>query len=73
MARATKKIFKIKDKRTNKYISLGYRNKATWTVFPTAAIENDLSGIIDNTQNFVIEVFELVHSKTLNLEGKEII
>ena len=54
MASNTKKVYKIKDKRTGKYITLGYSNKKTWLIFPTQAIEFNQHKIHDK-ENYEVE------------------
>ena len=66
----TKKIYKIRDLTTGKYISIGYSNRASWFVFPSAAILSD--GNLKPTKNYVVDCFETVVVKSLTLEGKEI-
>lgn len=39
MSGKTKRIYKVWDKTEKKYVSLGYNSKATWSVFPSAAIQ----------------------------------
>jgi hypothetical protein len=71
MASNTKKVYKIKDKRTGKYITLGYSNKKTWLIFPAQAIEFNQHKIHDK-ENYEVEQYELVKTKTFDLDGNEI-
>ena len=72
MARATKKVYKVYDKTIGKYIHLGgYTQKATWLAFPHEAIRSS-KGIKLNPNNFQVDVFELVLTKSLDTEGKEL-
>lgn len=65
------KIYRIKDKRSGQYISLGYNRKATWLVFPNAVIKNNIHP--DDYKNYQIDMFETNPSKSFELNGQQII
>jgi hypothetical protein len=66
-----KKIYKIRDKVTGQYVSRGYTPKSTWLTFPKDAIQSGLrEGVLDKTRH-VVDVFEMINTKSLDLDGKE--
>lgn len=66
-----KKIYKIRDLRTNKYISLGYKNRSTWSIFPSAVIESSNYKLGDG-KNFVVDIFETKLAETVTLKREKI-
>lgn len=51
-----KKIYKIRKKDTQEFVSLGYNNKSKWNVYPSAAIKTSLRN--ENKVNYEVVVFE---------------
>lgn len=50
-----KKIYRIRDKETGNFISLGYKSKTTWLSYPSEAIS-----IAKEFSNFDISIHEIV-------------
>lgn len=71
MASNTNKVYKIKNKKTGKYIALGYSSKHTWLKFPSEVIKCNRH-VIHNIDDYEIEQFELIKTKTFSLDGQEI-
>jgi hypothetical protein len=72
MASNTNKIYKIKNKRTGEYISLGYNSKKTWLTFPSQALKYNTRLMMGDTDNYEVEQFELVKTKSFTIDGQEI-
>jgi len=54
------KIYKIRNKKTQEFITLGYSNKYTWHVFPSEAIKNNKHIIcLDDYEVVVFEYKEI--------------
>lgn len=68
----TKKAYRIRDKRTGKYVALGYKPKSTWSKFPSQAIRYN-KNVLQGDENFVVEVFDLVKTSELGLDGKDLL
>jgi len=51
------KVYKIREKKTQNFISLGYEQKHTWLAFPSQAIKNN-KHILYNLDDFEVVVFE---------------
>ena len=64
--------YKIKNKRTGEYISLGYSSKKTWLTFPSQALRYNTRLMMDDTDNYEVEQFELVKTKSFTIDGQEI-
>ena len=67
-----KRAYKIRDLRTGKHISIGYRSKSTWNSFPSQVILNNTHVIPKGSKDFVVDVFELIQIDTVSLEGLKI-
>jgi hypothetical protein len=59
-----KKIYRIRDKKTGKCISLGYNNKTSWLVRPTEALKNASGHITNHLEDYEYVIYELVETKT---------
>jgi len=68
MAKATKKIYKVRDKTTGEFVSLGYSRKSHWATFPHVALHY-YGGDKDN---LIIEQYETVYKQSFNAKGEEI-
>jgi hypothetical protein len=66
----TKKIYKIFDKQNNRYLTLGYRPKSSWFVFPSEAIKTN--GLDQQPDRFEVDMFEMKLTQSLNTLGEEI-
>lgn len=65
----TKKIYRIRKKGSEDFLSLGYDQKSSWSVYPSAAIKNN-SHIINDKSMFEVVVFEYELKETSTLELK---
>lgn len=63
-----KRLYKIRDKKTGKYISCGYNSKATWLTFPGAAIESSIN--INDRHLYEVDMFEMVKTSSFTLDHK---
>lgn len=63
-----KKVYRVRRKGTDHFISLGYNNKSSWSVYPSAAIKES-TAILNNKDQFEIVTyeFELKEIKTEEL------
>lgn len=64
-----KKIYRIRKKGSEEFLTLGYNQRTTWSVYPKAVIDNNRH-VIDNKENFEVVVFEyeLKETTTMNLK-----
>lgn len=62
----SKKVYKIREKGTNEFVSLGYNNKSSWNVYPSVAIK--YSRLNKNDYEVVIFEYELKEIKTIELK-----
>lgn len=60
-------VYKIIDKRTDKPVSLGYKSKASWRVWPSEAIKS-----IKDPENYYVQEYETVESGKFDLTRKKI-
>lgn len=54
-----KKVYRIRDKKTGEFISLGYRHKTSWLVKPNAAIKESPELFKDDPERYEFVIFEL--------------
>lgn len=52
-----KKVYRIRRKETDYFLSLGYNHKSSWGVYPSAAIKESPT-IFENKDDFEIVIFE---------------
>lgn len=71
MSRKIKKSYRIREVDTGEYISVGYNRKSSWNAFPSEAISNH-SYLTSTPGRFVVDVFELVYTDTLDLDKNKI-
>jgi len=64
-----KKVYRIRRIGTKEFISVGYNNKSSWNVYPSAAI-NANTYMFKNKDEFEVVVFEynLVEEKIVKLK-----
>jgi len=62
-----KKLYKIRNKTTGKFVTAGYTGRSSWLVYPSAVIEcNSLD--FEPKDNFEVVVYEYVATHTLPLK-----
>lgn len=71
MKQKTKKAYKVFHKPSGKYITVGYNRKASWFVFPSAAMQND-SDITLKPDDYEVHQFETIVVNKLNINGEVI-
>lgn len=66
------KVYRIKDLRTDTFVSLGYNGKTSWLSFPSTVIKQSKDIINDkNKHHFEVLVFELVPTKRFTIDKEE--
>lgn len=58
-----KKVYKIRDKTTGKFVTLGYNRKQSWLTYPQQAIDNNPHQLTPK-ENYEVVVFTFVESHT---------
>ena len=64
----TKLIYRVRKKGTEDFLQLGYNNKSSWLVYPSAAIKRDHK-VSKSKEDYEVVVFEykLEEIKTIEL------
>lgn len=60
------KVYKIRNKETDEFISLGYSQRSTWLTFPNAAIKGD-TYVLENHDKYEVVIYEYKEIGTLPL------
>lgn len=60
-----KKVYKIRKKDTGDFVSLGYNQKSSWNVYPSAAIKENIQD--KSKYEVVIFEYELKETKVIDL------
>lgn len=60
-----KKVYRIFDNNTKSYVSLGYRNKTSWLVWPKDILDSISS---DMKKDWVVEEYQMVLAKKLTTD-----
>ena len=66
-----KKMYKVRNKKTLKFETLGYNRKQTWLVYPSAAMAYS-SDICRNPENYEVVVFEYVQTGIMPVDLKQL-
>jgi c-di-GMP-related signal transduction protein len=69
-SKATKRVYQIIDKRTEKPVKLSYAGKLTWINFPTQAIQNNSYKL--DSENYYVQELLTVEGKKYDLSGNVI-
>jgi hypothetical protein len=68
-----KKLYRVRNKKTGKFIALGYERKTSWLVFPSEVIKNNRHfSFPDGEENYEVVMFEMQPTKKFTLDKKEI-
>ncbi len=69
----SKKVYRIRNKKTDSFISIGYSQKSAWLTFTSSVIKNNPHIINEKTKdNFEVEEYEMVCTKKYTIDKKEI-